>query len=220
MSGALVASVYMDNIPAEVVRSQRAVLEALAPADFELRQVLTRRSHGAALDEIMAGVGADVVLVLDIDCVPLTADAIPALAAQARAGGLAGCVQRANHIDNGAHLYVGAFCLAIGRPLWERIGRPSFQPTGRGDVGEELTYRCEAAGAPVTMLWPSRVEEPCWDLTDGRRFGVNSEYDGAFLHTFNIRSPQYQHRFIDRCREILASVGAEHLQQRPGAVQP
>jgi hypothetical protein len=203
MSGGLVASVYMDNIPAEVVAAQRAVLEALAPPDFELRQVLTRRSHAAALDEIMAGAEAELVLILDIDCVPLTRAAIPALAAQAAGGALAGCVQRANHIDNGAHLYVGAFCMAVGRALWDRLGRPSFEPTGRGDVGEDLTYACEAAGAPLVMLWPSHVEEPHWDLTEGRRFGVNTEYDGAFLHTFNIRSPQHQQRFVGRCRAIL-----------------
>jgi len=205
MTHALVASVYMDNIPAEVVAWQRRVLEALAPPAFEQRQVLTAASHGAALDEIIADADADPVIILDIDCVPLTADAIPALAARAAAGALAGCVQRANHIDNGAHLYVGAFCLAVGRPLWEQLGRPSFQPTGRGDVGEELTYRCEAAGAPVELLWPTRIEQDFWDLTEGRRFGLNTEYDGAFLHTFNIRSPEYQHRFIDRCRAILAA---------------
>jgi hypothetical protein len=204
MSG-LVASIYMDNIPAEVVAWQRRVLEALAPPAFELRQVLTRTSHGAALDEIIAGADADPVIILDIDCVPLNTDAIPALAARAAAGALAGCVQRANHIDNGAHLYVGAFCLAVGRPLWEQLERPSFLPTARGDVGEELTYRCEAAGAPVELLWPTRIEQDFWDLTDGRRFGLNTEYDGAFLHTFNIRSPEYQHRFIDRCRAILAA---------------
>lgn len=203
MSGGLIASVYMDNIPAEVVEAQRAVLDAFAPAGFEVRQVLTARSHGAALDEIVAGADADLALILDVDCVPLNAAAIPALAAKAAAGALAGCVQRANHIDNGAHLYVGAFCLAVSRTLWQRLGRPSFEPTERGDVGEELTYRCEETGAAVEMLWPSRIEEPHWDLTEGRKFGVNTEYDGAFLHTFNIRSPQYQQRFVDRCRAIL-----------------
>jgi hypothetical protein len=205
MSGGLIASIYMDNVPAEVVLWQRAVLEALAPPSFEIRQVLTQLSHGAALDAVMAESDAELVLFLDIDCVPLTAAAIPALAASAEAGALAGCVQRANHIDNGAHLYVGAFCAAVSRPLWERIGRPSFQPTPRGDVGEELTYRCEAQGVPLAMLWPSRIEEPHWDLTDGRRFGVNTEYDGAFLHTFNIRSPPYQQRFVARCRAILGA---------------
>jgi hypothetical protein len=200
----LIASIYMENVPAPVVQAQRAVLEALAPTDFELRQLLTRRSHGEALDELISLADAELVLILDIDCVPMTLAAIPELAARAQAGSLAGCVQRANHITNDAHLYVGAFCLAISRSLWERLGRPSFRPTARGDVGEELTYRCEEISAPVGMLWPSFVEEPCWDLTGGLSFGVNTEYGGAFLHTFNIRSSPFQQRFIDRCRAILA----------------
>jgi hypothetical protein len=203
MSAGLIASVYMDNIAAEVVQAQRAVLDAFAPPGFEVRQVLTGRSHGAALDEVMAGAETDLVLILDIDCVPLTSAAIPALAAKAKAGALAGCVQRANHIDNGAHLYVGAFCMAASRALWEGLGRPSFEPTPRGDVGEALTYACEAAGAPLAMLWPSHVEAPCWDLTEGRQFGVNTEYGGAFLHSFNIRSREHQQRFVGRCRAIL-----------------
>jgi len=87
MSAGLIASVYMDNIPAEVVQAQRAVLDAFAPVDFDVRQVLTQRSHGAALDEVMAGADADLVLILDIDCVPLTPAAIPALAAKATVGG-------------------------------------------------------------------------------------------------------------------------------------
>jgi hypothetical protein len=111
----LIASVYMDNIPAPVVQAQRAVLEALAPADFELRQFLTRHPHGEALDELISLADAELVVILDIDCVPMTPAAIPELAARAEAGSLAGCVQRANHIANDAHLYVGAFCLAISR---------------------------------------------------------------------------------------------------------
>jgi hypothetical protein len=204
MSDVLVASIYMDNIPGDVVRCQRAVLEALTPPEYELRQVLTTRSHGAALDEIMTNAANDLVIFLDIDCVPLTKDAIPALATTAHDGALAGCVQRANHIANGAHVYIGAFCMAVSRPIWEQIGRPSFEPTWRGDVGEELTYRCEETGVPVVMLWPSRVEEPHWDLTEGRRFGVNTEYEAAFLHTFNIRSPHYQPQFLQRCHAILS----------------
>jgi len=192
----------MDNVPAEVALAQSAVLDAFAPTGFEVRQVLTERSHGAALDEIMAGADADLVLILDIDCVPLTTAAIPTLAASAEAGALAGCVQRANHIDNGA-------TSTSARSAWRSAGR-----CGSGSAAHLRADRarrrrrganlpCEETGAPVEMLWPSRVDAPCWDLTDGRQFGVNTEYEGAFLHTFNIRSPDNQRRFIERCRAIL-----------------
>jgi hypothetical protein len=165
MTGKVLASFYMDNIPAGVVRCQAAVLCKFAPPDFALTQILTSRSHAEALDAFMVGDTHDLVVFMDIDCVPLNAAAIPTLAARAAEGKLAGCVQRANHIGNGAHLYVGPFCMALTRRLWDELGRSSFQPTERGDVGEELTYRCEALGLPLHMLWPSAVETPRWDPT-------------------------------------------------------
>ena len=199
----VVLSFYMNNIPADVIRCQRAVLDQFVPCDFTIAQELTRESHAAAIDQFMAGTRFDLVVILDIDCVPLTEWSIPALAMHAACGELAGCVQRANHIANQGHLYVGAFCMAMTRRLWEELGHPSFQPTARGDVGEELTYRCEAFQQPLHLMWPSSVETVFWDLTQNQKFGLNTEYDGAFLHTFGIRDPANQSKFVERCRGII-----------------
>ena len=153
----VVVSFYMDNIPESVVSSQRAVLDKFVPLDFEVRQILTRGSHAAAIDDFMSNTAHDLVVILDIDCVPLNSRAIPALAAHAVRGELAGCVQRANHLRNDGHLYVGPFCMALTTKLWKQLGCPSFAPTDRGDVGEELTYRCEALRHPIHTIWPSSV---------------------------------------------------------------
>jgi hypothetical protein len=211
-----VVSFYMDNIAAEVVAWQRAVLDARRPQAFAFEQILTRRSHGEAIDEYVAGSAYDVIVIIDIDCVPLRPDALSHLVSHAARGELIGCVQRANHIQNGAHLYVAPFCMAFSKSLFEEIGRPSFRPTDRGDVGEELTYACTAAGRKTRMLWPSFVESARWDLTEGRRFGPNTEYAGLFFHAFEIRSPANQERFVARCRAILAKAagGAEPASTR------
>jgi hypothetical protein len=200
-----VVSIYMDNVAADVASWQRAVLEAFKPSGFEVEQILTTRSHGSAIDDFLARSDHDLVVLLDIDCVPLHAHSLPNLAARAARGAVAGCVQRANHIQNDAHLYVGPFCMAFTKRLWEDLGRPSFEPTARGDVGEEFTYRCEMSGRAVDLLWPSFVETPHWDLTDGRRFGQNTEYDGLFLHAFGIRDRANQGRFVQRCRDIVGA---------------
>jgi Glycosyl transferase family 2 len=202
-------SFYMNNIAPAVVSSQWAVLQTLAPSGFAFEQILTSLSHGAAINEFLASARQDLIVLLDIDCVPLTARALPTLVARAAAGALAGCVQRANHIQNGAHLYVGPFCMAFRRRLWEDLGRPSFEPTARGDVGEEFTYRCEAAGRSVDMLWPSFMAAAHWDLTDGRQFGPNTEYDGLFLHAFGIRDPANQLGFLQRCRSIVGGAALD-----------
>jgi hypothetical protein len=201
----VVVSFYMDNVVADVVQHQRAVLEKFIPRDFALVQKRTTGTHAVALDDFVRNTEYDLIVVLDIDCVPLDASSIPALAMRAARGELAGCVQRANHIDNHGHLYVGAFCMAFTRQLWEKLGRPSFQPTDRGDVGEELTYRCEAIQQPIHMIWPSSVEVALWDLTDNHKFGFNTEYDGSFLHAFGIRNSENQRKFVDRCRNIIGT---------------
>jgi hypothetical protein len=222
-----VVSFYMANIPAEVRDAQRAVLEKFRAAGVEYVQVRTEMSHADALTSFMADTEADVVLFLDIDCVPLHAEAIPDLVARAARGELAGCVQRANHIENGGHLYVGPFCMALSKRLWVELGRPSFRPTERGDVGEEVAYRAEAASTPIHMLWPSEVEEPAWELTPGVRFGYNTVYGGSFLHTFEVRHAGRARQFVERCRSIVAGAGdttapppASPSAPRPSAATP
>lgn len=198
----VVASFFMANMAHEVVSAQRSAVRGFADPDVEVRQIRTDQSHAASLDAFMRTTDADVVIFLDIDCVPLHADALGDLADLAAAGILAGCVQRANHIANGGHLYVGPFCMALSKALWAELGEPSFSPTERGDVGEELTYRCEARGKAIHMLWPSFVEDPVWALTDQVSFGFNTEYDHSFLHAFGAREPSNQERFLRRFREL------------------
>jgi len=93
--------------------------------------------------------------------------------------------------------------MAVTTELWKQLGCPSFAPTDRGDVGEELTYRCEALGHPVHKIWPSSVEAAQWKLTGDCQFGLNTEYGGSFLHTFGIREPANQRLFLERCQHIV-----------------
>ncbi|HYH37108.1 MAG TPA: hypothetical protein VD860_02710 [Azospirillum sp.] len=204
MSGnAAIVSVYMANIHFSVVAMQKAVVEQLAPPDMPFHQLRVDRPHAESLDAFLNETDFDTVVVLDIDCIPLHGDALPMLRDEAAKGQLVGAVQRANHIANGGHLYAGPFCMAFTRDLWARLGKPSFQGTVRGDVGEELTYRCEEEGVGVRMLWPTAVEEPLWPLRDGAVFGYGTEYESAFWHCFEIRDPRNQLRFTNRCFRAL-----------------
>src|SRR5215471_14244371 len=76
----VVVSFYMDNVVADVVQHQRAVLEKFVPADFALVQKLSTRTHADALDDFVKNTEYDLIVVLDIDCVPLSASSVPTLA--------------------------------------------------------------------------------------------------------------------------------------------
>ena len=198
-----VVSFYMNNIPPEVIQAQRSVVELFLPADCEFSHILTEKSHGEAIDEYVASSSADVIVLLDIDAIPLRPNALTLLIEHANRGELAGVVQRSNHIENNAHLFVAPCAMAFKRALWEQAGRPSFKPTGRGDVAEEFTYACEERGLPVSKLDITYSEGDIWDLTDGRKYGHCTEYGHLFFHAFEIRVPFNQQRFVAKCKDIL-----------------
>ena len=93
-----IVSMYWDNIDRRVVDAQRRVFEHFG---FSIdQQERTGWGHGAFLDEYMAGLGEDdVVLLMDIDCFPLNREIVDKAFAAAREGRLFGCAQSSNHID-------------------------------------------------------------------------------------------------------------------------
>jgi predicted O-methyltransferase YrrM len=198
-----VVTVYQDNIPAEVVARQAEVVCRLLPSgyEFEPRRV---SHHALGLDDYFRELRHDAYLVLDIDSIPLTPWAIPWAIQSARAGVVLGAAQRANHLNNGGHLYAGPCVLAFSRATFEKLGRPSFRATPRGDVGEELTYLCEEAEVPVSLLWPTQVTTPKWPLRSGIEFGIGTTYGGAFYHAFEISKRHTVGLFLDKCREVLS----------------
>ncbi len=212
---ATVYSIYMDNIPASVVDAQRSVVDRFLPRGWEFLQYKAYKadsySHPAAMAVCAAKNKLPITIFLDIDCVPLSEVALDLLAARAELGMLVGAVQRANHIHNDCHLYVGPFCMAFATHQYQKHGKPTFYETDRGDVGEELTYAWKAKDKPVYFLWPSHVEQPQWDLVNGLRFGIGTTYQDMFYHKFCAR--QGTGDFERRCKEILSKPKAKGATQ-------
>lgn len=202
---ATVFSVYAGNVHSEVLTYQKMVVDKFLPASCEFKQYRPAHwiSHAAALTECQALNSHPVTIFLDIDCIPLKAGAFEVLVDEALNGNLVGAVQRANHIENGQHLYAGPFCMAFSNSQYAALGRPTLHPTLRGDCAEELTYRWEEAGQPVRLLWPTSVRNPLWPLRDGKMFGHGTTYNELFYHTFEMRGDETRALFVEKCREIL-----------------
>jgi predicted O-methyltransferase YrrM len=211
---AAVVTVYQDNIHGDVVARHAEVVRRLLPAQCEY---LPRRvgHHALGLDDFFRDLWHDAYLVLDVDCVPLYPWVIPWLLEYARAGVLVGAVQRANHLDNGGHLYAGPCAVAFSRDTFERAGRVSFCATERGDVGEELTYACENLGVPVNLLWPTHVEAPRWNLRSGVSFGLGTTFGGVLYHAFEVRKGETVPAFLKKASEVLrGTVPSSHSRPR------
>jgi hypothetical protein len=155
-------------------------------------------------EQLLRQLRHEAYVIFDIDCIPLAAWVIPWLVENALAGTLLGPAQRANHLSNGEHVYAGPSALAFSRVTYERLGRPSFRATDRGDVAEELTYACEAAGIPIMLLWPTHVGEPKWQLRSGLTFGHGTTFGGAIYHAFEISKGETAGMFLRKCRQVLS----------------
>jgi hypothetical protein len=208
-SKASVFSCYMSNISDEVLTNQRLCVEKFLPKGWDFQQVRYVDYHGNAMQRCTDENLNDVTIFLDIDCVPLNDKSFRFLHNEkwtCAQGALVGCAQRANHILNNKHVYVGPFCMAFSKKVYVELGSPSFMETHRGDVGEELTYCWQEHQKAVYMLWPSDVQVPKWDLFDNFvQFGLGTTYEGQFYHAFCARSSEGQSIFLDKCNSILGS---------------
>lgn len=226
---ATIHSIYMKNIAKEVVETQAKCVERLLPEGWEFYQHLSETTHPVALEKALKESKTDINIFLDIDCIPLMQRALTFIVdnvVQPQYGenqGLVGAAQRANHIQNDRHLYVGPFCMAFSRRYYEELGSPSFIETQRGDVGEELTYRwTEKSGtlasagknphkysSDIHFLWPTSSKKPLWELDFGWKFGLGTTYGAAqispylFYHAFNARDPNTTEMFLWECNRML-----------------
>lgn len=198
----------MSNISKDTLDLQKAVVKKFLPKGWEFNQVLYKDSHGHAMQRCTDENKNEVTIFLDIDCIPKSKEAFRFLFDDrwsCNNGTLIGCAQRANHIKNNKHIYVGPFCMAFMNSTYEEVGRPTFLETARGDVGEELTYRWQEKGKSVAFLWPSDVQHPLWELFGTVQFGLGTTYEDLFYHTFCARTTQGQSLFINECNRVLGN---------------
>lgn len=229
-----VFSIYFDNVSDDIARLQRKCVNRFLPKGWTYWQHLhvpwksERFPHAAAMTNCVSSVANsnDLTIFLDIDCIPLCSESFTHLEKVVNlhnGKALVGAVQRANHINNNRHLYVGPCCLAFSKSHYKKLGSPSFIETTRGDVAEELTYQWTEAGdknnkfsfglhqysRDVNFLWPTSVHSPLWDLEYGFKFGLGTTYGiddkDLFYHSFNVRHPEMQQLFVDKCNSVIYS---------------
>ncbi len=114
--------------------------------------------------------GYENIFILDIDCIPLSLNALTYTFDKASNGTLIGNAQRSHHLDNNEHIFVGSSCLCLNGKLYESMGVPSFTPTNRGDIAEELAYVAEEKNIPIEFFVPHSFESKpngcdSWALT-------------------------------------------------------
>lgn len=156
----------------------------------------------------------DTVMILDIDCVPLSTRAIQYTFAKASQGVMIGNIQRSNHLSNNEHLFIGSSCLTLSKSTFEKLGKPTAAPNSRGDICEEWMYLAEEKNIPTEVFIPKTYEtSPClvenWPLKEGfNPYGIGTTFmstDGEdrFYHLFESRTNLNVDRFVKKCLSLL-----------------
>jgi hypothetical protein len=180
-----IVSLYWDNIDPKMVAAQARVFRHLG---YEIEQTCrTGLEHGVFLDEVMAGLGEDdLLLTVDIDCFPTNAAIVERAFAAAASGGLLGCSQVANHIDP-TRIFTAPMFLALSRRTWDRLGRPSFRADAEGDVAQRVHDVAVAQGLKVEHLAPWACVIPKWNMAGVILFGIGTFYRGGVFHLYESR---------------------------------
>jgi len=175
-------------------------------------------NHGDLLNkclhDVFYNIGADCVLIIDVDCVPLNSDCVQTVFDLAYSDKLVGNIQRSNHIENKQHTYVGAPFISFSKKLYQYIGCPTLRHTDRGDTCEQLTYNCEQLEVEVIKFMPTHSEcgydqnGSYWDLAEGMpKYGIGTtySYNGMEMnyHLFCSREQKFNKMFFDKCHELI-----------------
>lgn len=232
---ACIASYFMPNINPKTVELQRAVVKKFNPLNLQHIAIKGEIPHGLFMDYIWTLNGQsvstfkdenvskqldfDVVLFLDIDCLPVHPNAIETYISAASNGALIGNAQRSGHIENNNHLFAAPSALALSAANFDKMGRPSAMETSRGDVAEEYTYAAEANNIAVDFVMPLRYDRnvyrydwetdrrPYWTLENSNpNYGLGTTYgkeNDLFWHNFQIRVEGQQEQFWKKCEELL-----------------
>lgn len=232
---ACIVSYFMKNIESKTVELQSKVINKFNKNKFPHIIITGEIPHGQFMDYFWTINGApvatigkiekqhnfDVILFLDIDCVPLSENSIDYFISKAIEGKLIGNAQRSGHIQNNNHIFAAPSALAISLENFKKIGSPSALETVRGDVAEEYTYCAEQFGVETEFILPTKYDRdiyrydyeqdrrPYWTLENNLpNFGLGTSYGNEklgdlFYHNFQIRMPGQQELFQKKCEELL-----------------
>jgi hypothetical protein len=166
------------------------------------------------LNELIYNQKYDNVLVLDIDCIPLSQQSLTHIFFRAGANVLIGNAQRSHYLENNEHIFIGSSCMCVNRTVFETLGKPSMAPTIRGDIGEELTYLAEEKNVIVEIFYPQSYEASpygaeSWALKGNLpHYGIGTTFESSdgrprFYHLFESRTNLHVDKFISKCESVL-----------------
>jgi hypothetical protein len=93
--------------------------------------------------------------------------------------------------------------MAISKPTWEALGRPSFKGDKQHDVAQRLNDIAEAKGVAIEKLYPWASIVPKWRLADIGLFGLGTFYRGGVFHMYESRFTPFSFILFEVAEAVL-----------------
>lgn len=202
-----IVTVAGSKISPQIVDAQLAVIKRLLLPHGFVHVRIKSDDHAGALNQVMQGLKdlARPVVILDVDCIPLSTGIVLEGMEWAERGELVGCAQSAAHID-AREPYVGPFYW-IGIPSCTRF--LDFRATEHADVGQRVSRMWPRARG---FLWPRKCRQPLWRVHDGQQwhtfghgtyYGDHENRTGVFHEFCSRDAGEHVQAFVDACEEVL-----------------
>jgi hypothetical protein len=167
------------------------------------------------MEQVLNIAQSDVVLFLDIDCVPTTNTVILELARFAlKYNTFIGPAQATNCIKDSSHVFAAPACLAISVRAWKDLGSPTLLENEESDVAQNLSRVADSMKFFYRAFYPIGYDkapsEGIWRLGNFGFYGIGTVYDpfatknlGYVYHLYQGRLRENQSLFDQRCTEII-----------------
>lgn len=199
-------TLHWDNVDARILESHKKVMNHF---NIPIQYMNMNIDHGTWMTSIIRNTNADVYVFFDIDCVPLSKDVIDySIHYAVENDSMIGNAQVSNHIYPFTHVFVAPSFFVITKSCYKLLGMPSFYPTQRSDVAEEVSYKAEEIGKRYKCFYPVKFDgipkkDGVWRLSNYGYYGIGTLYDDKIYHLFESRWGDHIDLFEKRCEQII-----------------
>lgn len=201
-----VNTLHWDNVDTRILESHKMVMKHFdIPVEYHNMNI----EHGLWMNAVCRNTDADVYVFFDIDCVPLNREVYDeALNYITENDSFFGNAQVSNHIHPKTHVFAAPSFFAITKSCYEFLGKPTFYPTIRSDVAEEVSHVAEEMGKRYRCLYPTKFDgvpkkDGVWRLSNYGYYGIGTVYENKTYHLFESRWGDHIELFQKRCQQIV-----------------
>jgi len=113
------------------------------------------------------------------------------------------CQTRMSFFRSKSHQYALIQAWNESKKFYNLLGKPKYNATGRGDVGEELSHICREKNYQISYLKFDKCEIERWELKPGVMFGNGSIYEDLIFHNFHSASGGNIDIYIKNANKVL-----------------